>query len=245
MIQPDLICLWEFQEPEGHKRIAKGIREHQLQEINGPIERVNKGVFGPYAARIREGQWFNLPRIDCPLLNISGRDAQVSVIAWIKRERQTSDHCEAIAGMWNETRSKRQYCLFLNLHMYDSSDQVCGHVSSIGGPTPGYKYCMDASIGATQVLFDVWQCVGFTYDGHEVKSYLNGRLDVRPERNPYRYEGGLFDGGNHGADFTVGAVDRSGVMGNWFAGVLGGLAVYHHALTEQEMLLLAASTYKL
>ena len=99
---------------------------------------------------------------------------------------------------------------------------------------------MDASIGATPVPFDTWQCVGFTYDGQAAYSYRNGRLDARPGRNPYPYPHGLFDGGPHGADFTVGAVDRSGVMGNWFAGGLAGLAVFDRALTATEMHALCA-----
>ena len=59
--------------------------------------------------------------------------------------------------------------------------------------------------------------------------------DVRETFNPYAYPGGLFDGGLDGADFTVAAVHRSNTMGNWFTGVLGGLAVYDRALSDDEM----------
>jgi hypothetical protein len=170
-------------------------------------------------------------------LDRHGKEAQVTVVAWVKRERKRDQpkECEAIAGVWNETRALRQYCLFLNLQIYDSSDQVCGHVSSVGGPTPGERWCMDASIGQTPVPFGRWQCVGFTYDGRHARSYLNGDLDRRENRNPYAYEGGLFDGGAEGSDFTVGAVNRGGEMGNWFQGQLGGLAVYDRALRGSEM----------
>ncbi|MNY37775.1 hypothetical protein D3C86_1723590 [compost metagenome] len=81
-----------------------------------------------------------------------------------------------------------------------------------------------------------WQCIGFTYDGNLAKSYLNGKLDTRPERNPYPYPGGIFDGGEDGADFTVAAVDRAGTIGNFFVGRLGGLAVFRGALSEADML---------
>jgi hypothetical protein len=53
--------------------------------------------------------------------------------------------------------------------------------------------------------------------------------------NPYFYDEGLYDGGAEGSDFTVAAVHRSGVMGNFFAGLLGGLAVFNRALTEDEL----------
>jgi hypothetical protein len=145
-----------------------------------------------------------------------------------------------VAGIWNETAKKRQYCLFLNLRIWNSAEQVCGHVSAIGGPTPGYRYCMTASIGGTPVSKGEWHTAAFTYDGHHARSYLDGRLDVRDGFNPYEYPDGLFDGGEDGADFTVGAVDRSGEMGNFYNGLLGGLAVFNRALSEEELRLLHA-----
>lgn len=232
---PGLIAFWDFQEEPGRPRLSQGAAEYGLLEGAGPVARVEGGLFGPYAARIDEGQWFYIPRADCPLLDIHGPDAEVTVAAWVKRGKATADNCEAVAGMWNETRRKRQYCLFLNLRIWESHHQVCGHVSAIGGPTPGYRWCMDASIGSSPVPFDQWQFVAFTYDGEYARSYLNGRLDVRPERNPYRYEGGLYDGGEDGADFTVGGVHRLGEMGNWFTGVIGGLAVFGKALSSEQI----------
>lgn len=232
---PDLVALWDFQEPAGEPRISKGPVPYRLVEQAGPVQRVEEGVLGPYSAYLAEGQWLSISRAQCPLLNIHGPQAQVTVAAWIKRGATATDHCEAVAGMWDETRRKRQYCLFLNLRIWDSKDQVCGHVSAVGGPTPGYRYCMDASIGSTPVPVDRWQFVAFTYDGEYAKSYLNGRLDERPGRNPYRYDGGIFDGGADGSDFTVGGVSRSGEMGNWYTGLIGGLAVFRRALSGAEI----------
>lgn len=239
MIQEGLICFWGFQEEAGQDRVSSGSCNYRLQEVNGPIARIEEGVFGPHAVRLDFGQWFRIPRAECPALNIHGADAQVTVVAWIKWNRSDFIRCEAIAGMWDETRAKRQYCLFINLRIWDSAEQVCGHVSSIGGPTPGYKYCMDAAIGATAITPEAWHCVAFTYDGTYARAYLDGKLDERETFNPYRYEGGLFDGGPDGADFTVGAVDRSGEPGNFFTGLLGGLAVYNRALTPDEIAQLA------
>lgn len=232
---PDLICFWDFQEGPGEVRVAKGPHPYRLIEMAGPVRRADDGALGPYSALLDEGQWFCAPRATCPELNIYGKDAQVTVAAWIKRHRTAPNQCEAVAGMWDETRSKRQYCLFLNLRIWESQDQVCGHVSSVGGPTPGHRYCMDASIGQTPVPFGVWQFAAFTYDGAFAKSYLNGVLDERPGRNPYPYEGGIFDGGESGSDFSVGGVSRSGEMGNWFSGQLGGLAVWRRALSPIEI----------
>ncbi len=231
----DLVAFWDFQEEAGLDRLARGRRPYALMEMGGPVGAVSGGVFGERAALLRHGQWFRLPRADCHELDIHGRDAQVTVVAWLKRvATPLTDSCQAIAGIWDETRRRRQYCLFLDLRIWDSGDQVCGHISSVGGPTPGYKYCMDASIGATAVSFNRWICVAFSYDGRHIRSYLNGRLDRRGDRNPYHYPAGIFDGGEHGGDFTVGGVQRSGEAGNFFNGVIGGLAVYRRALSSEE-----------
>jgi len=184
---------------------------------------------------MEEGKYFRIPREQCPELNIYGKDAKLTVMAWVKRDRKLGDQCESVAGMWNEENRKRQYCLFLNLKIHNSEQQVCGHVSSVGGPTPGQRWCMDACIGATPVPFDQWQCIAFTYDGQYACSYLNGKLDSREVFNPYFYDEGICDGGECGSDFTVGAVYRLGEMGNWYVGLLGGVAVFDRVLTEEEM----------
>jgi len=239
---PDLISYWDFQEPSGLPRIAKGPHAYALIEMAGPVARVDGGILGVHAVELKEGQWFNCPRGSCPELNIHGPQSQVSVVAWIKRQLTATVHCEFIAGQWNETRKQRQYGLFLNIGLHGNRNQVCGHVSNVGGPTPGCKYCEDLSINVTPVPLGSWQCVGFSYDGIQARSYLNGVFEPRETWNPYHYPGGLFAGGKDGSDFTVGAVDRSGQMGNWFVGTLGGLAVYRRALADHEWEVLGGIT---
>jgi hypothetical protein len=112
---------------------------------------------------------------------------------------------------------------------------VGGHVSVEGGPTQGYPWCMTTAIGATPLAKDEWYALAFTYDGTYAKVYVDGVLDKRETYNPYLYDKGLFDGGLTGADFTVGGVNRSGEMGNFYAGLLGGLAVCNEALTDEEI----------
>lgn len=242
MTLPGMIACWDFQEAAGQERVAKGPHPYRLREGAGAIARVEDGVLGTYAARLERGQWLHIPRSECRALDLHGPKARVTVAAWVKRDGPPSNQCEAVAGIWNETRRKRQYCLFLNLRIWDSAEQVCGHVSGVGGPTPGHRWCMDAAIGATEVPRGVWECVAFTYDAQEARAYRNGLLDRRAGRNPYPYAEGLFDGGRDGADFTVGAVDRGGEMGNFYTGLLGGLAVYDRALSDDELRRLAAQT---
>jgi hypothetical protein len=243
-----LVAFWDFREEAGQPRVSRGPHALALQERNGPIARVDAGFFGPFSARIRPGQWFIVARKDLGPLDVHGRDAQVSVVAWVRRESTAS--WQAIAGVWDETRKKRQYCLFLNaprgtradeMVRYPLANRIHGHVSAIGGPTPGNPFCITYSSGATEIPLRDWRFLAMTYDGKASRVYVDGRLDALASYNPFPYPDGLFDGGPDGADFTVGAVHRGNEWGNFFGGQIGGLAVFRRALSEAEMRALAAS----
>ncbi|GEP43757.1 LamG domain-containing protein [Brevifollis gellanilyticus] len=244
-----LVAFWDFNEEAGQPRLSHGAQPYALKEMKGPIKRSDAGgVFGPYAARIKPGQWFMIDRPDLRDLNIHGKEAKVSVVAWVKRVEKS--FWQAIAGVWDETRGKRQYCLFLNaptgtradeMKRYPLANRIHGHVSSVGGGTPGQKVCITYSSSATEIPLGEWHCLAMTYDGRESRVYLDGKLDSLEQYNPFPYTEGLFDGGAEGSPFTVGAVHRSGTWGNFFGGVIGGLAVYKRALNEAEMLALAQS----
>lgn len=233
---PGLVAWWDMQ-GQGPQRPTRAGETYVLEEMAGPVARVEDpgAPFGAYAAQLDEGQWLRVPRAACPRLDIHGPSGHLTVVAWIKRAAVAKRHCEFIAGQWNETGMGRQYGLFLDIAVWGGNDQVCGHISNVGGPTPGYRYCMDGAIGATAVTHDEWCCVAMSYDGTHGYAWLDGVLDVRPGVNPYLLPGGLHDGGAGGSDFTVGGVDRSGEMGNWFTGLLGGLAVYDRCLGPAEM----------
>jgi len=256
---PGLVAFWNFQDDT--LRSLGGPSPVTLQAAGAPLEFAPEGVFGPRSLRFRaEGHlaanYLFARAADAPALNIGGPDAQVTVVAWIKREPAAYPGCQFIAGVWNE-HHRRQYGLFLNLGIWDSAQQVGAHISSHGGPTPGHPYCMDVAIGASPVSVNTWHCVAFSYDGTHARAYLDGVLDVRepqgaPGRNPFHYPGGLLKGD---ADFTVGAVARparvapdgrggwietGALIANPFTGLLGGLALYDRALGEPELQPLAA-----
>jgi hypothetical protein len=186
-----------------------------------------------------------IERAQIGALDLHGKDAQVTVAAWIRREDKSS--WQAVAGVWDETRGKRQYCLFLNaprgtqadeMKRYPLANRTHGHVSAIGGATPGDKACITYSSGATEIPLHEWHCLAMTYDGRESRVYVDGKLDALEHYNPFPYADGLFDGGAKGAPFTVGAVHRGGEWGNFFGGQIGGLAIFRRALNEAEMLAL-------
>lgn len=237
---PGLVSFWNFHVGGASYTAVEG-QAYTLQPMNGPMEMCEEpGIpLGGKALHIQEGQWLNLPRKDCPALDFHGPKGHFTLMAWIRRMKKSNRECEFVAGQWNESQGGRQYGLFLNIGVWQQSDQVCGHMSHVGGPTPGYKYCIDGPVGATAVGYDAWSVVGMSYDGSCGYAWLNGQLDSRPGLNPYSMAGGLNDGGENGSDFTVGSVNRHGSMGNFFTGYLAGLAVYNRALTPAEIHALA------
>lgn len=238
---PDLIAFWNFNEEEGAAKTSLVNPELVLEERNGPIKTVDDGPFGK-ALKINKGQWLLIPRARIGPLNIHGADAQVTVVAWI--ERNSTSHWQTIAGVWDESRKKRQYCLFLNgakqtdfrtLARTPSEDRFQGHVSSVGGPTPGEDFCITYATSGEAVPMEGWQCLALTFDGKEARLYLNGRLSTAEGMNPFPYPEQLFDGGEDGGDFTVGSVNVGGKPGNFLGAKLGGLAVFDRALDAKEV----------
>ena len=247
---PGLVALWDFKEKEGHARKAYGVGKFPLKEANGPIPRIEEGILSGYSAQFSGKAFLMLPHSKTGELNIYGPGQGVTVIAWVK---WSGEQTGFVGGMWNEYQDggKRQYGLFVSLPYYNGAHQVCGHISFSGKPTPPFPYSIDYSASKQTVEKQQWQCVAFSYDGKQIKSYLNGKFETRePElinhtkgfegypdglfqsKNPYDFPAGM---GNNGSDFTVGAVLLKAGMGNYFKGQIGGLAVFNRALTEKEI----------
>ena len=245
---PGLLAFWDFQEPAGENKMSTGKYQYALQERNGPIARVGDGVFGPYSVDFEPGQWMILPHEQAPGLDLHGEDQTVSMVAWIKR--QSSRPWQFIGGMWNERDHARQYGMFISgawqtdwttYERVRAHDQAMGYVSPLGGATPGHPFAFDYATGGTTLPADRWATIGYTFGGKEIRVYVNGELDRNGNYNPFRFGGGIHDGGS---DFTVAqrAVRKwpdypAGMpdITTGFDGRLGGLAVYGRALTAGEM----------
>lgn len=244
-----LIALWDFKEIEGEVRNAYGEGKFPLEEQDGTIPRINEGPLSGYSAQFGNKAYLSLHNELTGKLNINGENRGVTVIAWVKWRGNTG----FVGGMWNEYQDggKRQYGLFVSLPHYNGADQVCGHISRTGKPTPPFPYSIDYSASMQNVTKDEWQCIAMTYDGEWIKSYLNGEFKERePElidhtkgfegypdgliqsKNPYHFPEGI---GNNGSDFTVGAVLLKSGLGNFFIGQIGGLAVFDRALSGEEI----------
>ncbi|MEO9892399.1 LamG-like jellyroll fold domain-containing protein [Aurantibacter sp.] len=247
----NLIAVWDFKEKENQNREAYGVDNFPLKEKGGPAERINEGPLSGFSASFNGTNYLTLPNSETGALNINGTEKEITIIAWVK---WTGEQIGFVGGMWNEYKDggKRQYGLFTSLPHYNGENQVCGHISYTGKPTPPFPYSIDYSASKKEVKKNKWQCVAFTYDGSYIKSFLNGKFERRESelinntigfegypnglfqtKNPYYYPYGM---GNNGSDFTVGAVLLKSGMGNFFKGLIGGLAVFDRKLTDDEML---------
>ena len=248
---PGLICFWDFQEAGGDLRQARGLHNYALREHQGKIARVQGGVWGPYSARIEQGQWLSIDRDDCPGLMIHGAIAEYTILAWVMRDSERL--WQYVAGVWNETEAKRQYALFINgsrktdyrtFTRTNADCQAHAYMSVEGGVTPGNFACFSYATGATRLEENRWYFLAATYDQHSLKVYIDGELDSLPYCNPFVYSAKpIFDGGDHGANFTV----AQRAIPDWvgypdtpyakqgFSGQIGGLAVYNRALSPGQI----------
>lgn len=256
---PNLVAVWDFKEAAGQDRKARGLAGFPLREQNGSLPRMSEGPLSGYSVLFDNDAYLSLPNAETGQLNIFGTGRGVTVVAWVK---WTGERTGFVGGMWNEYKDggKRQYGLFVSLPHYNGRDQVCGHISRTGKPTPPFPYSIDYSASKQTVPANEWTCVAFSYDGTSIRSFVNGVCEARaPElidntkgfegypngltqsKNPYYFLNGM---GNNGSDFTVGAVLLKAGMGNRFRGQIGGLAVFDRALTDTEMQKLAEPVVK-
>lgn len=245
-----LVALWDFKEPEGQDKKAVGQGVFALKEKNGTLPRISEGPLSGYSILFGNSAFLSLSNAEVGKLNIHGKKQGVTVMAWVK---WTGEQTGFVGGMWNEYQDggKRQYGLFVSLPHYNGKNQVCGHISQTGKPTPPFPYSCDYSASRQEVPANEWACIAFTYDGKYIKSYLNGVFESRePElinntkgfegypdgmiqsKNPYYFPNGM---GNNGSDFTVGAVLLKSGMGNFFKGQIGGLSIFDRALSSKEI----------
>lgn len=249
---PNLICFWDFQKngSGGTDLTSQGAYRYTLQEMNGPINRAEEGIFGASSLDIVRGQWLRIKRQDCPALNIHGK-REISVVAWVKRRADVN--WQYIAGVWDERHERRQYALFTSGHKQtdyttltrtDAKHQPHGYVSDVGGPTKDRPWAFSYATGKTKLEKDVWCMIAFTYDHEEIKVYYDGEVDTNGNCNPFLWDKPIFDGGEAGADFTVAQRDvhswpnyPEDIPGNkvGFGGLLGGLGVFDRALRAEEV----------
>lgn len=244
---PNLIAYWDFAGDD--YLTSQGVERATLRNSGSAMpELIDDASVGGRALRFDGDDYLYIPYAETGALNV--RSGSVTVVAWV---RWTAEQTGFVAGMWNEYEDggKRQYGLFVSLPHYNGANQVCGHISRTGKPTPPFPFSIDYSASRQRVPKDEWCVVAFTYDGEYIRSYLNGRFEEREEelinhtkgfegypdglrqvKNPYYFPDGI---GDNGSDFTVGAVFVANRIGNYFKGDIGAIAIYDRALTAEEV----------
>jgi len=182
-----LVAFWTFAEEAGQARLSVGTKEkHALTEVGGEIARSEGGPYSGFAADLDGKRYFHIPYAETGDLNISGKDAQVSMFAVVRivnlRQSRT------IAGMWSEGKGAnddtgtRQYAMLMNMPTYGGPNKLVPHISSEGGVTrradgSKFPWCADYAVTAGEVPTERWCTLGFTYDSKYLRAYINGRLD--------------------------------------------------------------------
>lgn len=186
---PGLVAFWTFGEEGGQPRVSSGTKEkHPLVEVGGPIARVAGGPFSGYAAELNGKQFLRIRYAETGGLNISGKDAQVSMFAVVRLiDLKVS---RTVAGMWCEGKGEhddsgtRQYAMLLNMPTYGGGRRLVPHISNEGGVTrradgSAFPWCCDYAVTAREVPEEKWCTLGFTYDSRYIRGYINGVLDAR------------------------------------------------------------------
>jgi hypothetical protein len=186
---PGLVAFWTFGEASGEPRQSSGTKEkHPLQEVSGPIARVEGGPYSGYAAELNGREYFRIPYAETGDLNISGPEAQVSMFAVVRIVNLKQSR--TIAGMWSEGKGAnddtgtRQYALLMNMPTYGGPRQLTPHISSEGGVTrradgSAFPWCADYAATAKEVPEEEWCTLSFTYDGRDIRAFINGEFEPR------------------------------------------------------------------
>ena len=267
---PPPLALWDLQEPTGRPRVSRGTAgPYELLDgdLDHPIPTTavpGGAPFGALAASFGPRPFNSsarlfAPRAAVPALTegIAGPAARVTLIAWVSLP--TANFSGMVAGVWDEfgveggATGARQYALFLNLGTCQGggggatyAHGLAGHISNVGGPTPGSRYCTTAACDPRRLAgAPAWHCLATTYDGADIRAYVNGTFAPNSARNPFPLTGGIWDPsrapGRVGAEFGVGANRVNTTAGgpptwtNRFIGLLGGVAVWDRALSEADV----------
>jgi len=176
---------------------------------------------------------------------IAGPDATVTLVAWVQRNGTNEG---MIAGVWDEYGKARQYALFTALGACGAAPKYSGglaaHISPVGGPTPGQRFCTTAACDPRPIPLRAWECLANVYDGTAIRAYVNATLAPNHAWNPFPLTGGIYSpeaAQAFGAEFALFAnrinVTAGGppMWSNRWEGFIGGVAVWSEALTAAQV----------
>jgi hypothetical protein len=187
---PGLIAFWVFGENPGTPRQSIIVGAPlPLSEVGGPITRIKGGSFSGSSAQFDGKHYFLLPRAKIGALDISGKDAQVSMFAVVKFE-EIGKWGGTIAGIWseghgaNDDTGTRQYAMLFNMPTYGGLRQLTPHISAEGGVSrradgSALPWCVDYAAPRSELPVGKWVTLGFTYDSQSIRAYQDGVMEER------------------------------------------------------------------
>jgi hypothetical protein len=251
-----IVALWDFSEDTGEAKVSKVGYPYVLKD-GGTTQspKISGGPLSNYANTFDANKFLRLEGALVGDLNLAKDGNEVSIIA-IARHTSTAG-AQCVAGMWQETSvdARRQYALFVSLSTYGGSDQICGHISVSGGPSPKVltsgvlPYSRDYASNVTKIELSAWTYETMTYDGQSIKVYIDGKFEPRLtytepsapngegltySKNPYVYTSGL-NRVTAPATFSVGANRLSAAWANNLFGDVACVAIFNKALTQKEV----------
>lgn len=255
-----LVAAFTFQEPAGANTVTSdaGMRAVTVPLRNGTHRKSTElGPFGPML-ELDGASLFALAD-DPDLFDLAQFGDQFTILAMFKN-KGVGIFCVAGTHREGSTMPSRQYALYDNASIYGGAFRVSPHVGAQDSHTPGYPYNVDYAATARMHGplfgavggFDVLRTIAGTYDGEQVRAYLDGLTDSYPaftepdglqqtkSKNPYLIDKGL----NRSAtpkDFSIGgATNRLGdgtlLPINMATGSLALVAVFDRALTPEEIM---------
>jgi hypothetical protein len=200
-----LVSFWDFQETAGPFIAKLGRGRYTLEEqswdagthewsSNNTVQRVSEAP--PTQPFGRLSVWLGLQQMlrvrstftAAPLLNIHGDNATLSMVAWVKPShaldnRTTSDFGH-LAGIWSEPISVRTYVMFTPSSSRGRDfpgNHIDAEISRTGGTMqPACRWSTSYALGATSINSSSWYMLAMTFDGSNIRAFVNGSLDYRP-----------------------------------------------------------------
>lgn len=149
--------------------------------------------------------------------DISGANAQMTIVAWIRLESVGGGNY-AIFCKYLTTGDNRQYCFWVD----STSDQLEFFKSDTSASGVGF----DSVLGSTSLTTNTWYHVAAVYDDTEMTVYLDGVEDA----TPLAETGGIYNGT---AQVRIGSSPSQ--AGNEFDGLIDEVAIFNTALTQSQI----------
>ena len=161
--------------------------------------------------------------VDCgndPSLDITG---QITVETWVKGEAQKMN---AIAGKYDWQANDRSWILRTGYGDYSKFQVI---ISDDGTYGAGHVKYYESSI---TVFDDTWHHIAFTFDGADLRLYIDGTEDTNITKIKDASITNLYDSS---VNMTIGAQFVSGLAWDFFQGQVKDVNVYDRALTSGEI----------